>query len=343
MNAAAATFAVVWLAASASASSTLDLNLTTGDNGAEVQLTADIRDGLHALFTLSSAGVSGTARIAVGHSVITIDKPAHQPLRLGVAGLALAPSAKNLEAGDQKLIASTVAVAALPSLGIVTDIGTVASGVADGVANWTRAIIPFLIIGLILIVLLPTLPGTVRGTALQAPWARLGIGLVILVAVPSAAVGLLVGGIFLGVWWLGFMMLGLYGLALAGGYTLTGMVVGRVVLDWLGGYRLHVFWTLLGGLAILSLLSLVPYVGALVAIVAMTYGVGALAFAPRTPIATVGSAAAQQRLHLPTIRIRRRSAAPAATSTLPVLSETPDAELVGQRGSAGQVEVLPRP
>jgi hypothetical protein len=316
------------------ATSALDLHVTTGDNGLQAQMTADVRDGLHSIVTANDTGLFGTARITLGPSVITVDKPAGQPLHIGVAGLGVAPSpARQAHAVHHNLTASTAGVAATPSLTILGDLGSAGSVIADEVVRWTRATIPFLLLGLLLMSLLPMLPGAVRATAVQPPWTRLGIGLVALVAMPSAALGLLVAGIFLGVWWLGFLMLGLYALALAVGYTFAGMILGRAVLDRLGGSRVHLFWSLLGGLALLSLLSLAPYVGAAVAIVALTYGVGALALAPRTQVPAEGASVGIKQLRLPAIRLRRRRMVSPAPVEAPALKPQ-DQEAVGPPGSS---------
>jgi hypothetical protein len=283
MNFPAAIVIATMATAAGSASSSLDFHVTTGGGGMQVAMTADVRDGLHAATTWNDSGFSGNARITMGPAVVTIDKPPDQPVRLGVSGLSLAPSpALPSRSTERTLIASTAAFAAAPSVGFFDGLGAFGSGVADAVVRWTRAMVPFLLLGLLLILLVPALPGEVRATSMNPPWARLGIGLVVLIAMPSAAIGLLVVGIFLGVWWLGIMMLGLYAVALAAGYTFTGMIFGRLLVDRLGGAHLHLFWTLLGGLAVLSLLSLVPYVGPTVGLLAVTYGLGSLALAPRT-------------------------------------------------------------
>jgi hypothetical protein len=307
--------AAIMAAAAGSAASTLDFHVTTGDSGLQAAATADVRDGLHATATWNDTGMSGNARITLGPATVTIDKPPGQPLQIGMAGLSIAPAAPAAaHRGDRRLIASTAAVAAAPSVGFLDGLGAAGSAVADVIVRWFRAIIPFLLLGLLFMLLLPALPRAVRATSMSPPWARLGIGLVVLIAMPSAAIALLVAGVFLGVWWLGIMMLGLYGVALAAGFTFTGMILGRAVFDRLGGAQLHLFWTLTGGLALLSLLSLVPYVGAVVGVLAVTYGMGALALAPRTPPTSAVPAVLTQRFrHATTSRPERQLVSSAET------------------------------
>jgi hypothetical protein len=284
------------------ATSNLDFHVTTGAGGLQAVMSADVRDGLHATGTWNETGVSGNARASLGPAVVTIDKPPGQPLHIGMAGLGLAPAAPApSHAGNRRLIASTATVAAPPTVGFLDGLGTAGSAVADVIVRWFQTIIPFLLLGLLLMLLVPGLPGAVRATSMNSPWARFGIGLVALIAMPSAAIGLLVAGIFLGIWWLGFLMLGVYAVALAAGFAFTGMILGRAVLDRVGGARLHLFWTLTGGLGLLSLLSLVPYVGPLVGLLAVTYGMGALALAPRTPPTTAVPQVLTERLRHATI------------------------------------------
>ena len=101
------------------------------------------------------------------------------------------------------------------------------------------------------------------------------------------------------------MMLGLFAVALAVGYTFTGMVVGRALFDRLGWTSLNIFWALFGGLALISLLTLIPYVGAFVALVSVTYGIGAVLLAPRTPAATSLPPRWLRLGHLPPLPARR--------------------------------------
>jgi hypothetical protein len=136
---------------------------------------------------------------------------------------------------------------------------------------------------------------------------------------PSAGIALLIGGIVLGVWWLGVLELGLYAVALAAGYTFAAMILGRALFDRLGFTSLNIFWALLGGLALVSMLTLVPYVGVFVAVAAVTYGMGALALAARTPPATSLPRALLRQVHLP----GRREISGAQGRVAPISSPPP--------------------
>jgi len=279
--------AFVTTVAAADVTSSLDFHLATRSTGLQAQVTTNVRDGLHATVNWDAAGVTGNALVTVGPATMTLNKTDGQPLRLDVAGLSVvSPFPLAERSGQAHLIAARAPFAAAPAAGVLETLAAFGSGVLDEIVLWVRTVVPFLLLGLLLILLLPALGGGVRGTAMRPPWERLGIGVLALIAMPSASIALLVGGVFLGVWWLGLMMLGLSAVALAAGYTFTGMVLGRALFDRLGWTNLNIFWALLGGLALISVLTLIPYVGAFVALVSVAYGLGALLLAPRTPSAT---------------------------------------------------------
>ena len=305
-------WAFITTAAAADVTSSLDFHVTTGSTGLQAQFTTDVRQGLHATVNWDAAGVTGNALVTVGPTTLTLNKTDGQPLRLDVAGLSVVspfpPGERS--SGHQRMAAS--APFAAPSAGALENLSSFSSGVLDEIVRWVRTVVPFLLLGLLLILLLPTLGGGVRGTAMRPPWERLGVGVLALIAMPSASIALLVGGVFLGVWWLGLIMVSLCALALAAGYTYSGMVVGRVLFDRLGWTSLNIFWALLGGLALISVLTLIPYVGAFVALASVTYGIGALLLAPRTPAATSHPPRWLRNVHLPALPARGRRAFPEA-------------------------------
>jgi len=303
--------AFVTTVAAADVTSNLDFHLATRSTGLEAQVTTNVRDGLHATVNWDAAGVTGNALVTVGPATMTLNKTDGQPLRLDVAGLSVvSPFPLAGKPGPSHLIAASTRFATAPAAGFLENLGSFGSGVLDELVRWVRTVVPFLLLGLLLILLLPALGGGVRGTAMRPPWERLGIGLLALIAMPSASIALLVGGVFLGVWWLGLMMLGLCAVALAAGYTFTGMVLGRALFDRMGWTSLNIFWALLGGLALISVLTLIPYVGAFVALASVTYGLGALLLAPRTPSATSLPPRWLRHVHLPALPSRRPPAIP---------------------------------
>jgi len=195
--------ALITTGAAAEVTSSLDFHVTTGSTGLQAQFTTNVRQGLHATVNWDAAGVTGNALVTVGPTTLTLNKTDGQPLRVDVAGLSVvSPFPLAERPSQQHLLAARAPFAAPPSAGLLENLGSVSSAVLDEIVRWVRTVVPFLLLGLLLMLLLPTLGGGVRGTAMRPPWERLGVGLLALIAMPSASIALLVGGVFLGVWWL---------------------------------------------------------------------------------------------------------------------------------------------
>jgi hypothetical protein len=148
-----------------------------------------------------------------------------------------------------------------------------------GFIGWLRALIGIFALGLLLVFLLPGV-GTRAIDVLRAePWASLGIGAAIAVITPIVALIVFIIGIFIGGWWLGLLLIPLWILALAIGYVVSGFLLGRLIFAQLGWGRFHDALALLGGLAVLAVVGLVPVLGAFVVLAALVFGTGALALA----------------------------------------------------------------
>ena len=151
-----------------------------------------------------------------------------------------------------------------------------ASGASGGFLGWVRGLIGLFALGLLLLFLLPRFSLQATQTLTRSPWASLGIGAAVLVLMPILAVLVFVVGIIIGGWWIGVLLLAAYFLALALAYVVAGFLLGRLVFDRIGWTRAHAVWALLAGLFILTVIGLVPVVGALVSLAAVLLGLGAL-------------------------------------------------------------------
>ena len=160
---------------------------------------------------------------------------------------------------------------------IPTDHGT--SGAGNRVIAWLQGLIGIFALGLLLIFLLPGVGTRAIDTERAQPWASLGIGAAICVITPIVALIVFIVGIFIGIWWLGLLLIPLWILVLAVGYVVSGFLVGRLIFARLGWGRYHDALALLGGLVVLTLLGLLPLFGALVYLAALVFGTGALALA----------------------------------------------------------------
>jgi hypothetical protein len=134
-------------------------------------------------------------------------------------------------------------------------------------------------LGVIFLLLLPRLSARTIDTERAQPWASLGIGAVILVVTPIVALIAFIVGIFIGGWWIGLLLIPLWILALALGYVASGFLLGRLIFAQLGWGKYHDILALLGGLVVLTIVGLIPYIGWLPSLAAIVFGSGALAVA----------------------------------------------------------------
>jgi hypothetical protein len=151
--------------------------------------------------------------------------------------------------------------------------------------NWLRRIVGFSLLAGVLILLIPGMPRSLSVATETSPWPRIGIGLALLLTVPLAGLLLFAIGLPVGLWWLGVMVLALYPVLLLVSMAVSGLALG----SWLSqrAHRPEVPAVLMfaAGILLLSLLSLLPYIGPIVTIAALIFGLGVLVLAPRsTPV-----------------------------------------------------------
>lgn len=144
------------------------------------------------------------------------------------------------------------------------------------VIGWFRALVGLFALGLIIVLLVPGVSQRTITTLRASPWASLGLGVVLLIAVPIVAVGVLILGIFVGGWWLAVFLIAAYALALAAGYVLVGLFTGSWIAQRLNLRGVHPIWMLLLGLVILTIIGLIPILGGLVSLVVLLFGLGAV-------------------------------------------------------------------
>jgi hypothetical protein len=135
---------------------------------------------------------------------------------------------------------------------------------------------PIFLLGLALVLLVPASTRRSTSTLSSNPGASLGFGVLLLVGVPILATLVLALGLLIGGWWLGVVLLVLYALALGGGYVLSAVLVGDVILARLLPGRAHAGLSVLLGVVVLGSLALIPVVGAIVSGAATAAGLGAL-------------------------------------------------------------------
>jgi hypothetical protein len=155
----------------------------------------------------------------------------------------------------------------------------------DGVtvlANWGRRFFGFALIGLLLVALIPALPRALDTATRTAPWARIGTGVALALTMPLIGLLVFAIGLGIGLWWLGVLVLALYPVLLVLSMIVSGLALGSVLNRALNRPSVPIMLAFAVGLAILTLASVLPYVGPVVSIVAIIFGLGVLVLAPRS-------------------------------------------------------------
>ncbi len=147
------------------------------------------------------------------------------------------------------------------------------------IIGWFQGLIGFAILGALLYLPFAGAGTRTLETLQSSPWASLGFGALLAFAVPVAAAFLFVFGLIFGGWWIAFGAVLVYPFALATGYVIAATHVGRRVLTLAGRGGTPLVWALLLGLAVLGVVTAIPFLGALAGCVAALFGLGALAVA----------------------------------------------------------------
>jgi hypothetical protein len=167
--------------------------------------------------------------------------------------------------------------------------------VLERVLDQVRRYITIILLGLLLLWLAPRLFGAAARLLRERPLPSAGVGLatiaIIFVALIAMVLAIVMAAIVLG--WLGFTGLlatTIAGLLLAGGLlvfavlvssfylaaAVVGVTIGRLLLR--GEQAARPIWALLLGVLIVVVLTAIPLVGGLLQIVAVIFGLGALAW-----------------------------------------------------------------
>lgn len=134
------------------------------------------------------------------------------------------------------------------------------------------SIISTLIIGLLILRLLPVFTGTVSEIVSKKTWAAFGIGLLILILVPIVFLVLLITIIGIPI---AIILLLIY---------IMYLYVARIfVIFWLGKYlvtklnwKANSYWMFILGLIIYYIITFIPILGELIALIILSFGVGSL-------------------------------------------------------------------
>lgn len=142
---------------------------------------------------------------------------------------------------------------------------------------WLSVVAGLILLGIVLLMVSPTLPFAAAAQIRARPWVSFGLGSAVLFGGPITMTILIITGIGLP---LAVVMAGLYVVVLALGLLDFAILVGWTCARRIGrGESTSLLWrivVLAVGLVILSVIALVPGVGALMLIVAFVMGTGAV-------------------------------------------------------------------
>jgi len=155
--------------------------------------------------------------------------------------------------------------------------GGAASVILGAFVAWIQWFVGFLILGLFMVFAFrrPTLGGS--QAVLDRPWLSLGAGLVVFFGTPMAGLFVFIVGLFVGAWWLAFVLFTVYWLLLLAGLIVGSLAVGRAILRKAWADREPALaWSFVLGLTLVWLAAAVPLLGWLAAWAVMMVGTGAL-------------------------------------------------------------------
>jgi cytoskeletal protein CcmA (bactofilin family) len=158
----------------------------------------------------------------------------------------------------------------------------------DAAVDWVQGLVGLFALGLVIRLGFRQYAARALESLRRSPGPCLGLGVLVFVATPAAAVTVFVVGLFVGGWWLALLGAAAYALALLLGYTCSAAHVGGGLLRRVGRGPSAVGALLLGLVVVGSVVKL-PFVGWIIGLTAMLFGSGALVRALRAPAPAVAS------------------------------------------------------
>ena len=142
-----------------------------------------------------------------------------------------------------------------------------------------RDLVPTIGLGLLFVTFLPRFRGLTADAMRAAPWSSVGLGALLSVVIPVTVAILLMIGVLIGGWWLALAGFPLYGVALVLGIVATALFVGERLGSRIPWVEHHGFFQLMLGLTLLILLTRMPFLGNVVLVASVVFGLGGLALA----------------------------------------------------------------
>src|SRR5438309_1222799 len=160
------------------------------------------------------------------------------------------------------------------------------TGTAGMVLEWLKGLIGLLILGILVVFFFPGFSRRAGEALVRSPWLTLAIGALVLIGLPILSVIFFAVGALIGGWWIGFVVLAVFGVVLALSIPVAAVGVGGALLR-IARRPVPVWLALFIGLVALLLIALIPILGGLVIFCALLFGMGA------TTVAVVGNRRAE--------------------------------------------------
>jgi cytoskeletal protein CcmA (bactofilin family) len=158
------------------------------------------------------------------------------------------------------------------------DRAPIVTGPAALVLDWIKGLIGLLILGILVVFFFPGFSRRAGEALVRSPWISLAVGALVLIGLPILAILFFAVGVLIGGWWIGLVVIAIYGVLLALSIPVAGVGVGGAILR-LSRRPVPVWLALLIGLVVLLLVALIPILGPLVFFIACLFGLGAAAIA----------------------------------------------------------------
>jgi hypothetical protein len=255
------------------------LQATLGDTGLDAQLNLVVPGQFVGETTVGNGMLTYQLQVCGPGVTVTFSKTQSVAAHFGFQDAAADPArCTAVPAAAQALVMGAFEPAAAQATPATSD-----NGVQAGLADWFRRLVGYTLVGAVLLLFAPAMPRVVDTATRTSPWGRVGLGLVLLFTVPL--IGVLAFALLLpiGLWWLGLLVLAMFPVLLILSLSVSGMALGTFALARMNQPRVPLLVGLVAGTIVLTIASLLPYVGSLVTVAALIFGFGTLALAPRTP------------------------------------------------------------
>lgn len=144
------------------------------------------------------------------------------------------------------------------------------------IVAWFRAFFAFTVLGVLLALVSPHFARAVPEVLRERPWQSLGWGALVLFLAPFVAFAFFFAGVLLGGWWLGLIASGIVLTAVALSVPVVGFQLGQRVVAMAAATNARRLGALVLGVAVITLVLRVPFLGVLVALAIAAFGLGSM-------------------------------------------------------------------